>query len=638
MIYDKPGMSQVSTRIAFSLLALVAAASTSAAAPSAIMLEVDATDVTHGIEHVHLGIPVRPGPLTLAYPKWIPGEHAATGPLTQLVSLQFLASGRTLPWRRDSLDAFSFHIDIPRGVERLEVRFDYISPPQPFGDAYGKTPSITPHLLILPFNQVVLYPQDASAEAVEVKADVLLPAGWKFDDALGPQSVEGGHVSLPQVSLYTLIDSPLLAGEFFRTIPVTEGAGGTRVSIAADTAGDLAMSNMIIASMRRLVAEATGLFGPAHYRQYVWLVALGNTLDKDGLEHHESTDIRDNESLFTDPEHLVETRVLAHEYVHSWNGKYRRPIGLATRNYQQPMADDLLWVYEGMTRYLGDFVLSARSGLGSPELMRAYVASVAAHMDLDRPGRAWRSIADTATAMPEYNDAPKEWAGIRRERDFYNEMLLVWLEADTLIRQNTDNQRSLDDFCRVFYGGSAGVPSVKPYSRADLVKALHTIAPLDWDSFLGSRVDAINAHAPLAGIEMSGWKLTYDDTPNEFLSAHDVVVGMDDLTLSLGLLVKPDGTVVDVVNGSAAFAAGIAPAMRLLAVNGQQWTIKAVREAVTNAEKSPEPIELIVESGDTVRTLQVDFHAGLRNPHLVRNEERPDVLSQIMAPKSVEPR
>jgi len=620
-------------RVTLILFALIWMAP-SVAATRPIILQVDARDVTRGIQHAHLAIPVRPGPLTLAYPKWIPGEHAADGPLTQLVALQITSGGRVVAWRRDSLDPFSFHVDIPAGVNVLEVRFDYVSPPKSFGDGYGKAPDSTAHLIILPFNHFMLYPRDAAAESIEVKADVLIPSGWKFDAALRPERIEGGHIWLPQTTLYTLIDSPLLAGEYFRVIPLTEGAGSTRMSIAADAPGDLAVSDAVVAGMRRVVVEATGLFGPGHYREYVWLITLSDALaTQNGLEHHESTDIRDTENLFTDPERLIEARTLPHEYVHSWNGKYRRPEGLATRNYQQPMVDDLLWVYEGMTRYLGDFVLRARSGLSSPEQTRAYVAWIAALMDVDRPGRAWRSLADTATGLPGYNDAPGEWSAIRRTRDYYDEMLLIWLEVDTLIRQQTNNKRSLDDFCHEFFGGSAGLPTVKAYSRADLVKALHAVAPWDWEKFLSSRIDAINERAPLDGIRDSGWVLTYDDEPNVFFNAREKVDGASNLSLSLGVWVKPDGVVADVVNGSPAFLSGVTPAMRLLAIDGRKWSTNAARAAIVKAEQTTQPVELIVESADIVRVLHVDYHAGLRNPHLVRDPERPDLLGHIIAPR-----
>jgi predicted metalloprotease with PDZ domain len=609
-----------------------AAAATSAATP-AIRLQVDARDVTRGIQHAHLLIPVHPGPLTLAYPKWIPGEHAADGPLTQVVALQVSAGGRTVPWRRDPLDAFLLRVEVPRGAEVLEVQFDYLSPPKAFGDGYGRTPNVSPHLLILPFNHFVLYPLEASPETATVKAEVRLPAGWKSDSALHPERVEGDTVFLPPTSLYTLVDSPLLAGEYFRTVPLTQGAASTRVSVAADAAGDLAI-DVTLAGLRRLEPEAVALLGPGHYREYVWLIALNDALDRNGLEHHESTDIRDHEAWFTDPARLIENRVVPHEYVHSWNGKYRRPAGLATRNYQEPMVDDLLWVYEGLTRYLGDLVLRTRSGLASAEQSRAYLAWIAATMDSARPGRAWRSLGDTATAIPAYADAPSEWIPMRRGRDYYDEMMLVWLDADTLIRETSSGARSLDEFCARFFAGPERAPAVRPYSRADVVAGLRAVVPLDWEGFISARVDNINPRAPLGGIQRGGWTLTYDDTPNEFLAAREKVDGADNFSLSLGMWVKTDGSVTDVVHGSPVFAAGVAPAMRLLAIGGRKWSASVARDLIVKAEKSPEPIELIVESADLVRTLRVDYHGGLRYPHLVRDPLRADVLSQILAARA----
>ena len=631
-------MSLTDTRTVLTVLLAAAAVAMSAAtvaATPAITLEVDARDVTRGIQRAHLVIPVRPGPLTLAYPKWIPGEHAADGPITQLVSLEITAGGTSLPWRRDPLDGFLFRVDVPRGAAMLDVRFDYLSPPKAFADGYGRTPNATPHLLIVPFNHFVLYPSDSSADAVSIRAEVSLPKGWKFDVALHPERVEGDTLLLPVVSLSTLVDSPLLAGEYFRTVPLSQGVGGTRISIAADAPADLAVNEATLAGLRKLVPEAVALFGPGHYREYVWLVALGNNLDQqNGLEHHESTDIRDNEALFTDPARLLEHRTTSHEYVHSWNGKYRRPAGLATRNYQQPMIDDLLWVYEGMTRYLGDLVLRTRSALASAEQARAYAAWVASRLDVDRPGRTWRSLGDTASAVPAYADAPAEWTPIRRARDYYDEMLLVWLDADTLIRETTAGKRSLDDFCGSFFGGPERSPAVRPYSRSDVVAALRAVAPLDWETFLTDRVDRINARAPLAGIERGGWKLVYDDVPNEFLSAREKVDGADNLSLSLGLWVKPDGAVSDVVHASPVFAAGVAPGMRIIAIGGRKWSTEAAREALITAEKSSGPIELVVQSADLVRVLHVEYHGGLRNPHLVREPSKADLLSQILAPRT----
>jgi len=617
------------------LLALSALGATADAAAPPVMLEIDARDTVQGIQHVHLTIPANAGALTLAYPKWIPGEHAADGPITQVVSLVIKAGEAKLPWRRDPLDAFSFHIDVPRGASALDVRFDYLSPTASFADGYGRTPNVTPHLLTMPFNHYVLYPREASADALQIRASVRLPAGWKFDSALHPENADGDTIHLPVVSLTTLIDSPLIAGEYFRTIPLTSGNAPTRMSIVADAPGDLAVSDAFIDALKRLPGEAQSLFGPGHYREYAWLISLGNTLDpQNGLEHHESTDIRDSEDLFTNPARMLEHRTTPHEYVHSWNGKFRRPAGLATRNYQEPMADDLLWVYEGTTRYLGDLLLRTRSGFVTQAQAREYLAWIVARLDIERPGRAWRSLADTAVGIPAYGVAPGAWTSIRRQRDYYDEMMLVWLDADTLIREKSGGKRSFDDFCASFYGGPERAPAVRPYTRGDVVAALNKVQPFDWNAFLAARVDAITPRAPLDGITRAGWTMVYDDSPNDFFAAREKVDGTDNLSLSLGIWAKADGSVTDVLHGSPAFAAGMVPDSRVLAIGGHKWSADFARETVVKAEKSKDPIELVVETGDLVRVLRLDWHGGLRNPHLVRDDSQPDRLNEILAPKA----
>jgi predicted metalloprotease with PDZ domain len=608
-----------------------------AAAKAPLELEVDARNVRQGIQHVRLIMPVHSGPLILAYPQWIPGEHRPNGSITQLMNLHVLAGSRELMWRRSPQNAFLFQVSVPTGATALEVRFDYFSPPRAFGPGFGNTPDATSHLLILEPSTLVLYPADLPAQAVDIDAKVLIPPGWKVDCALPLQQEGEGAIRLPRVSLSTLVDSPLLAGEYVRSVQLTDGVGGTRISMAADAPEDLAADDPVITAMRRLVGEANVLLGPGHYRSYVWLTALSDRLSHDGLEHHESSDVRAAEGLFVDPARAIDWHVFPHEYVHSWNGKYRRPGGLATLNYQQPANDELLWVYEGLTRYYGDFVLAARSSLASPEQTQDYLAYIAAVMQRERPGRSWRSLADTARTVPEYAGAPAEWTSIRRGADYYAEGLLLWLHADTMIRQTTAGSRSLDDFALDFFSGPERGPAVKPYARADLVRALHAAAPLDWEAFVTAAVDAVNARAPLAGLEASGWTLAYGDTPNSFLAALEKTSGVEDLGFSLGLSVQPDGTVVDVVAGSAAFAAGLAPAMQIIAINGRRWSAGAAHDAILAVQKTSAPLRLVVASSDVVSVLDLNYHGGLQYPQLRRVPGRPDVLGQILAPR-VSPR
>jgi predicted metalloprotease with PDZ domain len=619
--------------IVVGLFALLASRGIEASAVR-IELEVDATDVVRGIQHVQLTLPARAGMLTLAYPKWIPGEHLPTGPITQLMNLHIEAGGRSVSWRRDVRDPFLFRMALPNGASTVKVHFDFFSPPRAFGSGFGETPDVTMRLIVLAFNQLILYPAEMPASAIDVKTRVRIPNGWRLDCALRIDAVSKGEFSLPLVPLYTLVDSPLMAGKYFRSIPLGGEGTAIRLSIAADQPGDLAVNEGMIHAMRRVVEETTALFGPAHYRTYTWLVALGDRLGHDGLEHHESADVREVDRFFTDPAYAIDWRLFPHEFVHSWNGKYRRPVGLTTRNYQQPMIDDLLWVYEGLTRYYGDFVLSSRSGLATPQQTRAYLAYVAALIDRTRVGRDWRSVADTAIAYPGYSQAPTEWQSVRRGSDFYGEMLLVWLEADTLIRDQTHGARSLDDFCRGFFAGPPGKPAVKPYTRAEVIGTLEAVTRLDWNSFFEARVDSVDPRTPLAGIEAAGWQLSYGDTPNEFLTALERTTSVDDFSLSLGMWVKGDGTVADVVPGSPAYAAGIAPAMRLIAVDGHTWKTDEARALIVRAERSSQPLELEVAFGDEIRSLSIDYHGGLQYPYLRREAGKPDLLGAILAARA----
>jgi len=614
---------------------LLAAATAARAELPAIELEVDARDIRHGIQHAHVILPATAGEMHVVYPKWIQGEHAATGPIVQVTGLKFRAGERTLAWTRDPLDAFAFRVTVPEGVSAIAADFDYLSPPVGSGGSYGSTPNMTPHIAIVLFNHVLLLPESADARTLPVRARVRIPDAWAYDTPARGARPEAGLVVLPEMAAATLVDSPFFAGEFSRTVQLTPGPRATRLSLFADASADLAIKDEQIAKMRRVVHEAVALFGARHYASYVWLVGLGDTFTNNGVEHHESTDIRLPESLYAKPEFMQRwASIFAHEYVHSWNGKYRRPDGLTRSNFQEPLEDDLLWVYEGMTRYLGDFVLRGRAGFGSPEFMREYLAFIAAQQDRLRPGRAWRPLADTAVGVPAFGDAPDEWSGERRALDYYPEGALIWLEADTLVRTRSGGRRSLDDFCRRFFGGSDSAPEVRAYSRADIVAALNAVEAYDWDAFLRTRVEQVQLRAPLGGIAAGGWTPVQNDQPNAYLDAVAKVTKNPDFSHSLGFWAKDDGKVVDVVYGSPSFAAGLAPATKLIAIGGRKWSEDAAKEVIVAAERDAGPIDLIVESGDQVRTLRVDWHGGLAYPHLARDPRQPDLISRIITPRS----
>jgi predicted metalloprotease with PDZ domain len=603
---------------------------------AAITLMVDATDAPRNILRAHLHVPAQPGPLTLVYPKWIPGEHGPTGPITDLAGLQMSAAGHPVPWRRDADDMFAFHLDVPAGADGVDVALDFLLPPNT--GEFSSGGSATAKLLDLNWNQVLLYPQGSNPRELSFAASLLLPDGWKFGTALtllGQTKADSLHFA--PVSLETLVDSPVLAGAYFRSVDLSPKAGPHHeLDMAADSAAALEIKPEDARHFAHLVTETGALFGARHYGSYHFLLTLSDHVAHFGLEHHESSDDRCGEKYLTDEDEFMRgAYLLCHEMVHSWNGKYRRPAGLATPDYQQPMKGELLWVYEGLTDYLG-IVLAARSGLWTNENFRQYLALEAAGLDRS-PGRQWRSLADTAVAAQLLYNSRDEGSSWRRGTDFYEEGDLIWLEADVLIRQQTHGSRSLDDFCRKFHGGQSGPPKVVPFTREDVVAALNEVAPYNWDEFFQQRVYAANPRAPLGGIEGGGWRLTYTNAEPALLKVEESAHKNTDLRDSLGLLVKEDGYIIDVIPGSPADKAGVGTAMTLVAVNQRRWTPEILRAAVKMAASDPAPVELLVVNQDYFKTCPLDYHGGEKYAQLERDPAKPDLLSEILKPLTPEP-
>ncbi len=616
-------------------LALVSGGLTTLGAqtPSApITVEVDATDTARKIIHSHLTIPVKPGPLTLFYPKWLPGEHAPTGPINSLVNLRFSADGKVLPWQRDPVDLYAVRCDIPEGARNLDVTLDDVIPTGTGG--YSSGTSASAQLTILSWNQLLLYPAGTPSDDLTFKAGMKLPAGWKFGTGLVVTKMEGEHTAFDPVSLSTLVDSPVVAGAFYRNIPLTAPGvqPSNQIDLVADSAAALALPDEEIARYKSLVAEASTLYGGTHYLHYHFLVALSEHIFHSGIEHHESSLNTLPERTFIDKEsRLSESDLLPHEFTHSWNGKYRRPASLTTPDFQVPMQDDLLWVYEGLTEYAGSFVLTARTGLKDAEWSHDWLASTAAQMD-HRAGRQWRNLQDTATAASLLYDSPTEWASLRRGVDFYREGVLLWLEVDTMIRQQTGGVKSLDDFTHAFHGGVTP-PGVVTYTFDDVVNGLKAVAPYDWRAFLRERLDAFTTRAPLHGIENSGWDLVYSAEPNKEDAQLEEDRKFTDVRYSLGFTVAEDGTILDVMGGSVAEKAGIGPSMKLVAVNGRAWTGKLLKQALVEAKASGSTaLELLIQNDDFYKVCRLDFHDGPRYPHLRRNTQRADLLELICKP------
>ncbi len=632
-------MSTARTCLRVSLLAfLLTAAAAFAAPPRPLELAVDATDAPRGVFHSRMVIPAAPGPLTLAYPEWVQGEHAPSGPIMQVAGFTVSANGKALPWRRDPLDMFLVKVDVPAAAGEVEVTLDYLSPPEDInGLGYGETPNATPHLLIVDWHDLLVYPRGEDIREIPVRATLRLPAGWKYDTALPEEKGAGkdGALAFAPTSLYTLIDSPVLAGEYFETLEVGPRDAPVHLSVAADRRSALAIPEDRLAAYRWVPAEAMALFGARHYREYHWLLALSDTLDHNGLEHHESSDDRAPADMFSDEAELVrQGTLLPHEYIHSWNGKYRRPAGLATRDPQQPLDTELLWVYEGLTRYLGDFLLTSRSGIRAPEMTHDYIAWVAANADHNRPGRRWRPLADTAVAEQVLSGLPTAWTAERRTLDYYDESGLIWLEVDTILRRKSGGAKSLDDFCRAFHGGASSAPEVVPYTAEDVYAALGKIVPYYWKAFFAARVYAVQPRAPLGGIEGAGWKLIYTDQPNAYQKLRARSSKLVDESFSLGIWVKEDGTVADIDPGSPAWDAGLGPGMKIVAVAGRTWAPEVLPEEVRAAKGGSSPIEIAVQQGDVLKTFRVNYHDGERYPHLERDASKPDLLGVILAPKS----
>jgi predicted metalloprotease with PDZ domain len=601
-----------------------------AAQDATIRLQVDATDAPRRLYHVHMTMPVKAGPMTLLYPQWIPGEHSPTGPITDLVGLKIQAGGQAIPWKRDSVNQYAFHITVPSGTTSLDVVFDFIAAPETGGFSSGG--STTTELAVMNWNQLLLYPEGTPPAQLRYQANLRIPNAWRYGTALPIARESGNQVEFQPAPLDTLIDSPVSAGMHYRTIDLgTDGTIAHYLHLAGDSDRAIEIPEAEVTHYRNLVKETGALFGSRHYRSYHFLLTMSDHIASFGLEHHESSDDRVGERALVDeaPRKMM-AALLPHEFTHSWNGKYRRPAGLIISDYSQPMKGDLLWVYEGLTQYLGE-ILAPRSGLYTPEEFREVLAMHTAALD-QKSGRNWRPLEDTAVAAQLLYFARNDYAEYRRSVDYYDEGTLIWLEADVLIRQLSKGTKSLDDFCRAFHGGPGGAPALKAYTFEDVVAGLNSVAPYDWSKFLRDRLTSTAPHAPLGGIENGGWKLEYDNMPSTIWKDHEEHAKSVNLMYSLGMDVKEDGTVSDVATGRPAEKAGVAPATKIIAVNNRQFTSTILREAVQATSTAAKPIELLIKNGEYYSVHRIEYQGGEKYPHLVRDPARQDFLSRIIEP------
>ena len=597
-----------------------------------LTVNVDLSDAGKRIFHSHETIPVKPGALTLFYPKWIPGEHAPSGPVQNVSGLIIRANGKQLPWHRDLRDMFTLHLDVPDGVSQLDLEFEFLSPGDGEGSNFGASASATPDLVDMEFNQVAFYPAGYYTRQIQIQPTVELPEGWKFGSALEVDSQSGNTIHFKPVSFNNFVDSPLIAGANFNRVDLTP-SGGTSVhlNVVGDSAKAVKLTDKQLEQQRNVVKQTNLLFGANHYNHYDFLLTLSDHTGHFGLEHHQSSDDRLPADFFTDDDmHLLAASLMPHEFVHSWNGKFRRPADLWTPNFNVPMQDDLLWVYEGLTDYWCG-VLTARAGLWTPDQYRDSIANIAADMSY-RTGRAWRSLQDTADAAPLTYYGSDSWLNWVRDTDFYPEGQLLWLDVDTKIRELSGGKHSLDDFAHAFYGMDNGSYVTKTYTFDDVVNTLNQVQPFDWKTFLRDRLDYTGGELPEHGVERGGWKLVFTDTQGQAEKAYEGVRHAANLSYSMGLVVNQSGHIADVQWNGPAFQAGLVPGLSIVAVNGRDFSIDSLKDAIDAAKTSQAPIELLVKNVDVYSTVKIDYHGGSRYPHLVRGDGK-DVIGAIVAPR-----
>ncbi|MGB7613079.1 MAG: hypothetical protein WBL56_11040 [Candidatus Acidiferrum sp.] len=597
--------------------------------PGTIDLSVSVNDVAHRVLDVHETIPVQPGELTLLYPQWIPGNHSPTGPISELAGLEVSADGKPIPWLRDRVNLYAFHIDVPSGVQNIDVKFQYLTP---LKEDQGRI-SFSSNFIDLSWNTVVLYPAGHFSRDIHFAPSITLPEGWHFASALEVRSQKANLVEFKDTTLNTLVDSPLYAGVNFRREDLsTSPDNRVFLDVFADSPNELNATPEELQVHRNLVEQAAKLFASHHYDHYDFLFSLSDIVGGEGLEHHQSSEDGTKANYFTDWAAGVMNRdLLAHEYTHSWNGKFRRPADLWTPNFNVPMQDDLLWVYEGLTQYYG-YVLTARSGMRSIVDTRDLLALTAADFEVSR-GRDWRPLLDTTNQPVVSQRRPVTWVSWLRSEDYYREGLLIWLDADTKIRELSGGKKSLDDFARLFFGIDNGSYVTQTYTFDDLVAALKQVQPYDWAAFLHKRVDELSPQVPEEGITQGGYRLTFSDTAPGWLKHGEGPYSRVNFATSLGFAVKPTGELGNVWWGSPAFKAGMTPDMSIAAVNGQAFSLDVLRTAVVDAEKNALPIKFLVKRGDEYQTLGINYNGGLRYPALTRVEGVPDRLDEILAAK-----
>jgi len=585
---------------------------------NAIKLNVDASEAARNVLRVRETMQVKSGQMTLFYPKWIPGEHAPTGTLNDMVNFFVTANGKPLAWTRDDVEMFAFHLTVPVGVKQIEISFDDVSQSGTIASA---------NLSRIKWNRLLVYQQGVRSDDIQVTGSLKLANDWKYATALSALRETKNTVDFKPVNLTTFIDSPAVVGRYFKRVPLIEANGAAHeIDLFADTNEALEYKPETLEGWKNLIKQANLAFGARHYNGYKFLVTLSDVGGSEGLEHHQSSEDGVGEKSLSDSFRLLDLGdLLGHEYAHSWNGKYRRPASLTTTGFEKPQHGELLWVYEGLTQYLGH-ILPTRSGLWTPEYFREVVASDAASLD-NQTGRRWRPLVDTARAVQFTYGSPRAWRNQRRSVDYYDEGALIWMEADVLIRQKSNGKLSLDDFFKKFHGRQNSAPQVVTYNLDEVVSTLNSIVPYDWRGFFGERIYNVAKRAPLGGITNGGWRLVYNDTPNLYIQGVENTYETLNTAYSIGASINKDGAIVDVNPDLPAAKSGLAPGMKITKVGDADFSIDNLRKAVA-AKKSS--IEITAVNGNASQTYKINYGGGERYPHLERIATKPDTLSEIV--------
>ncbi len=600
--------------------------------PGVIRLDVDATDIDRRLIQVRQTIPVSgSGPLILFYPQWIPGHHGPVGPVANVGGLTFTANGQRLEWVRNTLQPWAYQIEVPAGVSQVEAAFQWLTPIE---GSQGRV-TVTPEMANVQWDKTLLYPAGYYSRQITFQPTLKLPQGWNYGTGLDTVSFENGVATFAPITLEHLADSPVFAGAHYRQFDLDPGGRSpVRLNVIADTAKMLEASDEHIQLHRNLVQQADRLFGARHYDHYDFLLAVTDKLGGIGLEHHRSSENSADVKYFTDREATLADRdLLGHEYTHSWNGKWRRPADQLTPNLNEPLQNSLMWVYEGQTQYWG-LVLTARAGLMSKQQALDVLAMTAASFQ-NIPGRQWRAMQDTTNDPIISQRRPQPWSSYQRSEDYYREGSLIWLDADTLIRERTGGKKSLDDFARAFFGVEDGNWDPSPFTFDDVTTTLNGVQTENWAAFLRERLDAVgpNARGPLDGIERGGYRLVFREEPSGYMGALYKELERNDFTYSLGFMMNKSNRITSVLWGGPAFEQGLTSGWEVVAVGGRAASADGLKEAVTAAKGSSQPIELILKNGDVFKTVRFDYHDGLRYPHLERIEGTPDRLGDILSPR-----